>query len=101
MFLEYESGYVLSASIYVNAFGPKYQNIARWRNIAIASITIALYVASLTFVGYRYFGTKWENKLQRSNWSKKINLSAFKTMMTVGFIYILCYGLGLFAYFVR
>lgn len=78
---------------YKTAYTPFHLMIANNGGAVVSLFTIIVYVAALATVGYRYWGTKWLNEAQRSAWARKVQFSAFKTIMILGAIYFCCWAM--------
>lgn len=93
-FLEFEKMREMAVCQYSLAYSATFRLFQTYKGNVVAVATVGIYVVSLSFVGFRYWGTKWMNEAQRTSWSRKVNLGAFKIMMVVGVLYLVCWGLS-------
>lgn len=61
---------------------------------AITITTITAYGITIGVVAFRYWNNKWQNQEERANWSRQIQMGAFRMMMVVVLIYLVCWGVG-------
>lgn len=80
--------------MYTLAFPAAYRSSDSLEGEIIVALTVFVYALAIGFVVYRYWGQKWRTLAERNSWGRRIKLGAFKMMMTVGCIFVACWGIG-------
>lgn len=82
----------VAVCVFSTAFSAFYQRFMEIVNNVFAVLTILVYLFCLFKIGRRYWGNKWQNAAQRNEWSRDIQLQAFKSVVVIAVTHILSLG---------